>query len=146
MADDDDGDEQIRKMQCSTGPGPPSPICPMMQKYVISLQVHFNDCLEGFFTLLINFLYGKFCFKPNVNCDDVDDGCKEMLGIIMMMMMMLMMMLMIMMMFMMIMRMVARRCPGSQLETCSRCSLNRLTSGPWPPDRFARERNILLTF
>ena len=118
----------------------------MMQKYVISLQVHFNDCLEGFFTLLINFLYGKFCFKPNVNCDDVDDGCKEMLGIIMMMMMMLMMMLMIMMMFMMIMRMVARRCPGSQLETCSRCSLNRLTLGPWPPDRFARERNILLTF
>ena len=83
-----------------------------------------------------------------MNCDDVDDGCKEMLRIIMMMMMMMLMMMLviIMMMLMMIMRMVARRCPGSQLETCSRCSLNRLTSGPWPPDRFARERNILLTF
>ena len=29
---------------------------------------------------------------------------------------------------------------------CKLCSLNRLTSGPWPPDHFARERNILLTF
>ena len=45
--DDDDDDEQMRKMHCSTGPGPPSPIlefAPLMQKYVISLQVQARRC------------------------------------------------------------------------------------------------------